>query len=211
MAEIKPDIDHITTNTTDYFLSFDNKTMEAVGTRDRWTYGSILVNYVGTNTAGTNAWRYRDGYEPGSAEFSLMLFLNSTSGDVASLWGAYAQELMLREFLRDESDVKSKVVQLDITLAPFPLSNNVNQFLAIFEGLFIVFGIGIAFILISMSMMSNIVKEKELNLKNQMRISGVSLPAYWIGLYISDIIFGAISTITMIILMAVYSIDCPGG
>lgn len=60
-------------------------------------------------------------------------------------------------------------------------------------------------------MMSTIVKEKELNLKNQMRISGVSLPAYWIGLYISDIIFGAISTITMIILMAIYNIDAPGG
>jgi len=44
-----------------------------------------------------------------------------------------------------------------------------------------------------------------------MRISGVSLPAYWIGLYISDIIFGAISTITIIILMAIYDIDAPGG
>ena len=44
-----------------------------------------------------------------------------------------------------------------------------------------------------------------------MRISGVSLPAYWIGLYISDIIFGAISTITIIILMAIYNIDAPGG
>jgi len=117
----------------------------------------------------------------------------------------------LREFLKDKADDVGKVVKLDVTLAPFPLSNTVNQFLSIFEGLFVVFGIGIAFILISMSMMSNIVKEKELNLKNQMRISGVSLPAYWIGLYISDIIFGAVSTITMIILMAVYSIDCPGG
>lgn len=117
----------------------------------------------------------------------------------------------MREFLKDKADDVGKVVKLDVTLAPFPLSNTVNQFLSIFEGLFVVFGIGIAFILISMSMMSNIVKEKELNLKNQMRISGVSLPAYWIGLYISDIIFGAISTITMIILMAVYSIDCPGG
>lgn len=53
-----------------------------------------------------------------------------------------------------------------MVLAPFPLSNQVNSFLSVFEGLFVVFGIGIAYILISMSMMSNIVKEKELNLKN---------------------------------------------
>lgn len=44
-----------------------------------------------------------------------------------------------------------------------------------------------------------------------MRISGVSLPAYWVGLYVSDVIFGAISTITMIILLYVYDIDCPKG
>jgi hypothetical protein len=44
-----------------------------------------------------------------------------------------------------------------------------------------------------------------------MRISGVSLPAYWIGLYISDIIFGAITTVTIIVLLAVYDINCPGG
>jgi len=43
-----------------------------------------------------------------------------------------------------------------------------------------------------------------------MRISGVSLPAYWVGLYVSDIIFGAITAITIMILMAIYDIDCPG-
>lgn len=57
-------------------------------------------------------------------------------------------------------------MNFEITLAPLPLSNNVNQFLSIFSGLFVIIGIGIAFILISMSMISNIVKEKELNLKN---------------------------------------------
>lgn len=59
--------------------------------------------------------------------------------------------------------------------------------------------------------MGNIVREKELNLKNQMRISGVSLPAYWLGLYISDVIFGAISTLCVIILMFAFDIDAPGG
>lgn len=44
-----------------------------------------------------------------------------------------------------------------------------------------------------------------------MRISGVSLPAYWLGLYISDIIFSSISTVSIIILIYIYDIDCPGG
>lgn len=32
-----------------------------------------------------------------------MLFLNSTSGQVASFWGAYTQELILREFMKDKA------------------------------------------------------------------------------------------------------------
>lgn len=72
----------------------------------------------------------------------------------------------MRDFLKDRADAVGKVVNYEIVLAPFPLSNNVSSFLSVFEGLFVVFGIGIAYILISMSMMSNIVKEKELNLKN---------------------------------------------
>ena len=55
---------------------------------------------------------------------------------------------------------------MNIKYSPFPLSNDVNSFLQIFSGLFVIIGIGEAYILISMSMMSNIVKEKELNLKN---------------------------------------------
>lgn len=44
-----------------------------------------------------------------------------------------------------------------------------------------------------------------------MRISGVSLPAYWIGNYISDVVFSLITTISIIILMQVYKADVPGG
>lgn len=73
---------------------------------------------------------------------------------------------MLKDFLKNDAENAGKTVNFDLVLAPFPLSNTVNSFLSVFEGLFVVFGIGIAYILISMSMMSNIVKEKELNLKN---------------------------------------------
>lgn len=138
-----------------------------------------------------------------------MLFLNSTSQDVVSFWGAYSHGLILREFLADLAQADGTTVKVEMVLAPFPLTDRVNQLLQVLSGLFVIFGIGLAYVLISMSMMSNIVREKELNLKNQMRISGVSLPAYWVGLYISDIIFGAITAATTLILLAIFDIDCP--
>lgn len=85
-----------------------------------------------------------------------------------------------------------------------------NDILAMFKGIFQGLGIGFGYILISMSIISNIVKDKELNLKNQMRISGVSLPAYWISHYLSDVIFGMITTSCILILIAVYKASVPG-
>lgn len=90
-------------------------------------------------------------------------------------------------------------------------TNDENDILTSLKGIFQGIGIGIGYILISMSMMSNIVREKELNLKNQMRISGLSLPAYWIGHYISDVVFSMITTGTILILMGVYDAKVVGG
>ena len=63
---------------------------------------------------------------------------------------------------------------------------------------------------ISKSIISRIVSEKELNLKNQMRISGVSLPAYWIGHYLSDVVFSMIATGAIFILMAAFDSNFAG-
>jgi len=60
-------------------------------------------------------------------------------------------------------------------------------------------------------MVSNIVREKEDGLKNQMRISGMSLPAFWLGHYVSDCIFNAIPSIVIIILISVWDISAPKG
>lgn len=77
-------------------------------------------------------------------------------------------------------------------------------------GLFQGLGIGLGFMYISKSIISKVVSEKEHNLKNQMRISGVSLPAYWIGHYISDVIFSLITTTFIFILMEAYDSKVPG-
>jgi hypothetical protein len=46
-----------------------------------WTYGGIIVNQVGSATAAN--WRLNDNYNAGDGIYSLMLFINSTSGDAA--------------------------------------------------------------------------------------------------------------------------------
>ena len=58
---------------------------------NEWTYGSIIVNEIGTATQKEKGWRLGPDYEAGDGSYSLMLFLNSTSGDVSAFWGAYAQ------------------------------------------------------------------------------------------------------------------------
>lgn len=75
----------------------------------------------------------------------------------------------------------------------------------IFQGI----GIGFGYILISMSIIGTIVKEKEQNLKNQMRVSGVSLPSYWIGHYLSDVVFSMITTGAILLLIFAFNADVP--
>jgi ABC-2 family transporter protein len=47
----------------------------------------------------------------------------------------------------------------------------------------------IAWLMISDSLIQNILKEKARNVKHQIMISGCSLSAYWLGHYVGDIFF----------------------
>lgn len=126
--------------------------------------------------------------------------MNSTAPFSVQAFGAYSHQVILRQFFNKPD------LELDFAFVPFDMAktNDPSDILAILKGIYQGLGIGFAYILISMSMISNIVKEKELNLKNQMRISGLSLPAYWIGHYISDVLFSMIITVAILILLAAY-------
>ena len=85
----------VSTNTTSYYLDFDTNVMKKVADLSsdsddlNWVYGSMIVNHIGT-TESTGTWRYDStNYVAGGAEYSLMVFLNSTSGMVGQFWGAY--------------------------------------------------------------------------------------------------------------------------
>ena len=47
----------------------------------------------------------------------------------------------------------------------------------------------IAWMMISDSLLQNIIKERQKNIKHQILVSGSGLLAYWIGNYIADILF----------------------
>lgn len=53
-------------------------------------------DYKGTN-------RYSKDYVAGMAKYSLVLILNAISPHSMSIYGAYAQELVLRDFFAKES------------------------------------------------------------------------------------------------------------
>lgn len=77
-----------------------------------------MVNTISASTAA--GIYYTKGYK-GGAYYSLMLYLNSTSKDVTAIWGAYAHELILRQFFQKEAGPEKKV-KLDLHLEPFPLT-----------------------------------------------------------------------------------------
>lgn len=67
----------------------------------------------------------------------------------------------------------------------------------------------IAWMMISDSLVQNIIKERQRNIKHQIMISGSSLGAYWLGHYIGDIIFQALPAVVGIIGVHAFGIDVP--
>lgn len=134
------------------------------------------------------------------------MFLNISSPLVAPIWGAYAHQTILRQFF-EKSDLK-----LEISFDPYEkdTTDEPGSILSLLRGILEGIGIGFGYILVSMSIISNIVKEKEQNLKNQMRISGVSLTAYWLGHYLSDLIFSMIISGTIFLLIVAFDSDLQG-
>jgi len=133
------------------------------------------------------------------------LFVNTTSPLVIPVWGAFGHEIMLREFFQQPE------LKIRVTFDPYDqkLTRNPGAFVALIAGLFQGFGIGLAFMYLSKSIIGRVVKERELKQFNQMRISGVSLPAYYIGFYLSDIVFSMITIVCIFILMAAFNSDVP--
>lgn len=145
----------------------------------------------------------------GMGRYSLVMMLNAASPHAFGIWGAYAQELILRDFFSIESAKVGAKVSLKIINDPLPLGRTFESSLGSLAGFLLGFGLGIVYIIVGPSLVKNVVQEKELNLKNQMVISGVKLPAYWFGHYVKDLTFGLILAVWILILVAIFDINLP--
>ena len=96
----------------------------------------------------------------------MVLILNAISPHALGIWGAYAQELLLRDFFAKESDKVGAKVQLKIVSDPFPLGQRVESGLGAIQGFLLAFGLGIVYIIAGPSLVRNVVEEREKALKN---------------------------------------------
>jgi hypothetical protein len=96
----------------------------------------------------------------------LVLILNAISPHALGIWGAYAQELILRDFFAKESEKVGAKVQLKIINDPFPLGQQVESGLSSIQGFLLAFALGIVYIIAGPSLVRNVVEEREKALKN---------------------------------------------
>ena len=87
-----------------------------------------------------------------------------------------------------------------------PLGRTADSALQGYQGFLLAFGLGIVYIIVAPSLVRNVVEEREKGQKNQMVVSGVKLPSYWLGHYVKDIVFGIILGLWIIILIAIFDI-----
>lgn len=71
------------------------------------------------------------------------------------------------------------------------------------------FAITIGWLMINSSLIKSVVGEREKSLKNQMIVSGIKLPAYWLGHYVKDIFLQCIPSMFVLILINAYDMDLP--
>ncbi|CAD8078613.1 unnamed protein product [Paramecium primaurelia] len=142
-------------------------------------------------------------------------FFNQFIGSTYSYWflqnSVFVQSspLLLNQMnqaiLRKVTNTPSANLQL--SFYPFPQTQNeksIDQSVAGYLSAFI-FSIGFAFI--PASIISFIVKEREINIKHQQLVSGVSVLAYWASNWIIDIVKHLIPAIVSALMVLAFDID----
>lgn len=98
---------------------------------------------------------------------------------------AYLKDYLIQNGFMAASDDFS----LEFIDQPFPLSKQFQAVVSTAAGTTSGILMTIAWMMISDSLVQNIIKEKQSQVKHQMMISGCSLSAYWMGNYIADLLF----------------------
>jgi hypothetical protein len=160
-------------------------------------YGQLYVNSL-NDAAAIATGQY----------YSAVLLLNTTSQSVPGAWGAFAHTAILRHYLKSEGKL-ADTFSLSLVDQPFPISRQLESLNKTIAGTNSAILMTIAWMMISDSLIQNIIKERQKNIKHQLLISGSSLLAYWLGNYIADIMFQSIPAVVGIIGVHAFGIDVP--
>ena len=138
------------------------------------------------------------------------MLVNATSQDAIGIWGAFAHTTFLKSYL--DAQVPSQLTpnfNLKITDTPFPISKQLENLNKTIAGTNAAILMTIAWMMISDSLIQNIIKERQRNVKHQILVSGSSLMAYWLGHYLADILFQSIPAVVGIIGVHAFGLDIP--
>ena len=143
-------------------------------------------------------------------KYQVVCLLNATTKDTVGAWGAFAHESILKQYLNDASMPPASTWNMTIVDQPFPLSKLFKEGIKSGAGTTSAVLMTIAFMMMSDSLVQNIIRERENTIKHQIIVSGASTSAYWLGNYFSDIIFQAIPAVMAAIGVHAFGLDVPG-
>jgi ATP-binding cassette subfamily A (ABC1) protein 1 len=92
-------------------------------------------------------------------------------------------EAILRDYYNNPN------LNFTVYMTPFPVTAIESGVINAAAGTTSSILFAIAYMMVSNSLVQNIIAERRRNVKHQMIISGVSIPAYWMSHYIVDIAF----------------------
>lgn len=139
-----------------------------------------------------------------SMQFYINSYINTTSQDVTEAFPQFMYESILRTATNDP------LFSYTVVNSPFPVLAVFKQRAKILTAFDLNFMMAVAIALIATVIMTFILKEKEGKLKHMQMISGMSLPAYWISNFVSDILKTYIPIILIIFITMIFGCNYQG-
>lgn len=134
-------------------------------------------------------------------DFKFSAFVNTTSPFAAAYFPQFMYESVLKVATNNTN------FKLRVETSPFPVTKELKQRKKMQNSVLVVFVVAVGFALIPASIISNMVSERELNLKHMQMISGMNLPAYWIANSVFDLAKAYIPCIVSIGLLYAFDIE----
>jgi len=131
--------------------------------------------------------------------YNIVNYLNVTSQDVTALYPQYIYQSILRVATGDPDFV------FDVTSTPYPIYQKFKDIEEAAGAYDFVFMSAIALALIPCVMVQFILNERELALKHQQLLSGMSLSGYWASNVIFDVLMAYVPILLIIMLTFVFN------